>query len=104
MTEIKTARQKQSPESTAKRSATLTGRRASPQHCQEIFKAKTGVPRPDIAEWAPAKFRQFSPEKVLEIRADRLKGLTYRELAAKHQCLVSTAFRVVNAVGPAYQG
>jgi hypothetical protein len=104
MTDSGTARRKQSPESNAKRSATLTGRRASPQACQNISKAKKGVLRPDIAGWAPAKFRQFDDRQVALIREDRRKGLTYRQLAEKHQCFVSTAYRVVNAVGPAYQG
>lgn len=93
---------RQSPETIAKRAAAMKGRRPSALALERARLAKLGVPRADIAQWAPEKFRQFDDRAVAAIRADRESGMTYCQLAIKHGCLASTAHRVVNRTGVAY--
>ena len=79
-------------------------RKRRSDHALRLATARVGSRRADVGKWAPDRFRQFDREATQQIQADRANGMTYRAIAAKYGCLVSTAFRVSNRVGPAYQG
>ncbi|MDB6104038.1 MAG: hypothetical protein JWO52_4037 [Gammaproteobacteria bacterium] len=93
---------KSSAETRAKQSASLTGRKMSPEAVRKSAEKRTGQLRPDVAKWAPAKFAMFKPEQVTAMRNDRKLGMTYRVLADKHGCSVGTAHFVVNGTGSFY--
>lgn len=101
---MRTARigSKASEATKAKQSASLTGRKMSPEAVRKSSEARTGQSRPDVAQWAPEKFAMFRPEQVLQIRADRASGLTYRKLADKYDCSIGTAHFAVNGTGAFY--
>jgi len=93
---------KQSAATIQKRTGHYAGRKLSESWCKNISKGKTGGKRPDVAKWAPEKFSMFNRDQVMAIRADRVSGLSYRKLAKKHQCNVSTAHLIVNGGGAFY--
>ena len=95
---------RQSDATRAKRSESLRGIRRSDESIRKSAEAKRGIRRRDIKAWAPDKFRQFDREKTTQIQADRANGMTFRAIAEKYNCLVSTAFRAAKGIGPAYQG
>ncbi len=80
----------------------LRGRRITAAHAANISRAKLGKPRPDVATWAPAAFRKFDAKTVADMRRDHAGGMTFRKLAEKYSCLLSTAHRVVRGSGVAY--
>lgn len=93
---------KASPETRAKQSASLTGRKMSAEAVRKSAEARTGQSRPDIGQWAPEKFSMFTAEQVIAIRQDRATGMTYRAIAEKWGCNISTAHGVVNGKGAFY--
>lgn len=95
---------RQSEETKAKRSAAMKGKRHTLEAIRKSADAKRGIKRMDVKAWAPEKFRQFDREKTVQIQRDRANGMTFRAIAAKYTCLVSTAYRAASGIGPAYQG
>ncbi|OGB23357.1 MAG: hypothetical protein A3I66_01445 [Burkholderiales bacterium RIFCSPLOWO2_02_FULL_57_36] len=93
---------KQSPETIEKRIAPLRGRPLSEAHKKALGDSKRGRPRPDVKDWAPAKFCRFDGATVASIRTDRKNGLTYRAIAEKYSCSISTAHFAVNGTGIYY--
>lgn len=94
---------KQSKETVERRIAPLRGRRLPEAHCLAISAGKLGGTRPDVAAWASAAFRRFSPEQIETIRADYQRGLPMSKLAKQHACSISTIHRALKGVGPAYE-
>lgn len=93
---------KQSPETIEKRIAPLRGKPLTDSHKKALGDSKRGKPRPDVKKWAPEKFSRFSVSHVLAMRADKAAGMTYRLLAEKYKCNISTAYNAVNGIGEFY--
>lgn len=69
-----------------------------------LVESNTQMDRPDIRNWAPDKFRKFDVARVLEIRAMREAGTTYRAIAKLYNCSAATIVYVVKGKGVCYSG
>lgn len=93
---------KQSAETVKKRTAGQIGRKMPRDGVERSRIARTGQARPDVAQWAPARFAMFNTEQVAAIRADRAAGMTYQSLADRYGCSIGTAHFAVNGTGAFY--
>lgn len=87
-----------------KQSEVSKGKKKSAAHAAAISAGKTGKCRPDVSNWAPDRFSKFSPDQVLQMRAEKKGGSTYRAIADKYQCSIATAHFAVNGTGIYYSG
>lgn len=111
---------KQSAEHVAKRGASMRasggydrvrlsniGRKHSPEDRQKISDAQTGRThstewRENISKSMVGKNSIFTKGQVAQIRADRALGMTYKKIAAKYGCALSTAYFAANCIGAFY--
>jgi group I intron endonuclease len=93
-----------SEETKRKMSANRKGAPKGSEWAEKIAATKRGVPRNDVREWAPAKFRKFNDAQVLEIKAMRSTGATYRVMAEQLGCSIATISFVLNGKGICYAG
>jgi group I intron endonuclease len=93
-----------SEETKRRMSATRKGAPKGSEWAEKIAATKRGVPRSDVREWAPNRFRKFTDAQVLEIKAMRATGATYRAMAKQLNCSIATISFVLNGKGICYAG
>jgi len=94
-----------SEETKRRMSASHKGKIRSAEHTEKIIATKRGVPRPAHVIKASSDFlRKFTDAQVIEIRALRALGKTYRVIAEQYNCSQSTILFVVKGKGVCYSG
>lgn len=87
---------KLTPEHRAAISAGSARHSPTPEHIARIREANTGRPRPDVAQWAPERFRKFTDADIAEIKRMHAAGLRYRAIAGLAGCSLGTLSRILN--------
>ena len=83
-------------------SSAAKGIKKSLAHAKNIAAGKTGRPRPDVKDWAPAKFSRFDSGTVLRIREESKAGATVKQLSEKYGCSGATVSYAVRGIGAYY--